>query len=119
MKAGNIPNLGKPLFPKPLPSPVNLIPDASLGSFSSSPVSPTVQQTINQIERQTSSTSTLDPPNQSRIDKRKSESSPETGEMSRKEKKILKAEEKKQDKLKKKLEYKEKNSVQVLINHSY
>ena len=39
--------------------------------------------------------------------------------MSRKEKKILKAEEKKQDKLKKKLVYKEKNSVKVLINHSY
>ena len=117
MQAGSIPSLGKPLVPKPIPSPLNLVPDPR--PISSSPVSPTVQQKINQIEKQTSSTSTLDPTNQSRVDKRKSESSPETCEKSRKEKKILKAEEKKQDKLKKKLEYKEKNSVKVLINHSY
>ena len=54
-----------------------------------------------------------------RVDKRKSESSPESSELSRKEKKMLREEERKQDKMRKKLEFKEKNSVQVQINHSY
>ena len=54
-----------------------------------------------------------------RHDKRKPEASPETAELSRKEKKMLKGEERKQDKMKKKLEYKQKNSVNVQINHSY
>ena len=86
--------------------------------FNESPKSPSVQETISQIEKQTSSTSGSDLASMSRHDKRKPEASPET-ELSRKEKKMLKGEERKQDKMKKKLEYKQKNSVNVQINHSY
>ena len=100
------PNLDQQLLLKPTPSP-NLNPD--------SPVSPGVQDKINQIEMQASSTSLTI----TRVDKRKSESSPESSELSRKEKKMLREEERKQDKMRKKLEFKEKNSVQVQINHSY
>ena len=87
--------------------------------FNESPKSPSVQETISQIEKQTSSTSGSDLASMSRHDKRKPEASPETAELSRKEKKMLKGEERKQDKMKKKLEYKQKNSVNVQINHSY
>ena len=55
----------------------------------------------------------------SRADKRKSEESPENAELSRKEKKILREGEKKQEKLRKKLEYKEKNNVKVQLQHSF
>ena len=83
------------------------------------PISPGVQDKIDQIEKQASSTSDLTVDSSSRVDKRKSECSPEASELSRKEKKQLKEGEKKQDKMRKKLEYKEKNSVQVLVNHSF
>ena len=105
------PVLGKELLLKPLPSPNSLV--------NPSPVSPGVQKKIEEIEKQTFSTSDLNDVNISRVDKRKSEFSPETSELSRKEKKQIREEEKKQDKMRKKLEYQEKNSVQVLVNHSY
>ena len=107
------PNLGETLVRKPPPpSPKNLVPDPLPAE---TPTSPSVQEKISQIEQQTSSTSA----SISRLDKRKPEDSPETAKLSRKEKKILKGEERKQEKLKKKLEYKQKNSVNVQINHSY
>ena len=111
------PNLGTALamIPPP-PSPKNLVPDPLIVE---SPTSPSVQEKISQIEKQTSSSSAADLASISRVDKRKPEDSPETAELSRKEKKMLKGEERKQDKLKKKLEYKQKNSVNVQINHSY
>ena len=109
------PNLGSSLVMKPSQSTNSLVPDVD----PESPTSPTVKEKINQIENKTSSTPSSDLISPSRIDKRKSEASPETSEMSRKEKKILREEERKQDKLKKKLEYKQKNSLDVQINHSY
>ena len=112
------PDLGNPLVMRTLPSP-NIFgpqPDPVAG-FVFESHSPTVQQSINHIEGKTSSTKTSDPSSPSKTEKRKSESSPDTGELSRKEKKVLKGEEKKQDKLRKKLEYKQKNTLQ--INHSY
>ena len=104
------PNLGKQLLPIPPPSPNNLT--------NGSPASPGVQDKINQIEQQTSSTSMLDIPN-SRLDKRKSEASPESDELSRKEKKMLRDEEKKQDKMRKMLGYNEKNTLKVDFNLSH
>ena len=101
------PNLGNPLLLKPLPA--TQTPDQA------SPTSPGVQDKIDQIEKQTSST--LNP--ESRVDKRKSECSPESDEMSRKEKKMLREEERKQDKMRKKLEYKAKNTIQCEVNHSF
>ena len=101
-----------------LPSPNILVPQPDpVAGFVFESHSPTVQQSINHIEGKTSSTKTSDPSSPSKTEKRKSESSPDTGELSRKEKKVLKGEEKKQDKLRKKLEYKQKNTLQ--INHSY
>ena len=98
----------QPLLPKPPPSPSSLqtVPPV---------VSPGVQQKIDQIEKQASSTSELIVESNVRAEKRKSESSPETSELSRKEKKVLREGEKKQDKMRKKLEYKEKNSLQVEV----
>ena len=111
------PNLGNALERRPPPpSPHSLAPEFL---FNEPPKSPSVQETISQIEKQASSTSGSDLASMPRLDKRKPEDSPETAELSRKEKKILKGEEKKQDKLRKKLEYKQKNSVSVQINHSY
>ena len=101
------PLLGNTLLPKPIIQ----------GEVS--PVNPGVQQKIDEIEKQSSASSELPAENNSRVDKRKSESSPETAELSRKEKKVMREEGKKQDKMKKKLEYKEKNTLQVQVNHSY
>ena len=101
-----------PLLLPILPNTPNIQGEAS-------PVSPRVQQKIEEIEKQTSSSSDLTSENISRVDKRKSESSPETAELSRKEKKVMREEGKKQDKMKKKLDYKEKNTLQVQVNHSY
>ena len=57
------------------PSPHNLAPEFL---FNESPKSPSVQETISQIEKQTSSTSGSDLASMSRHDKRKPEASPET-----------------------------------------
>ena len=76
-------------------------------------VSPTVKEKINQIEGKVTSTPSTESDNFIRIDKRKSEHSPENAELSRKELKILKGEERKQDKLKRRLEYKQKNTIQI------
>ena len=104
------PNLGDSFLLKPTP--------ITLSSGSVSPTSPKVQEKIDQIEKQTSSNSLTDSDSSSRVDKRKSESSPES-ELSRKEKKVLREEEKKQDKMRKKLEFREKNIIQGQINHCY
>ena len=109
------PNLGQSLFLKPTIS--------TDSSVCNSPLSPGVQQKIDEIEKQASSTSltdnATDSSSKSRPDKRKSDNSPESEELTRKEKKMLREEEKKQDKLRKKLEYKEKNIILGQINHSY
>ena len=75
----------QPLLPKPPPSPSSLqtVPPV---------VSPGVQQKIDQIEKQASSTSELIVESNVSAEKRKSESSPETSELSRKEKKVLRRE---------------------------
>ena len=92
------------------PSPNNLAPDPfSDFVFFDSSVSPTVQQKISKIEKQASTSAACKP----RPDKRKPDSSPETDELSKKERKILREKEK----LRKKLEYKEKNAVQ--LQHSF
>ena len=104
------PNLGNTLLLK--------LTQITLNSGSVSPTSPKVQEKIDQIEKQTSSNSLTDSDSSSRVDKRKSESSPES-ELSRKEKKVLREEEKKQDKMRKKLEFREKNIIQGQINHCY
>ena len=93
------PNLGVPLQPKPTPSPKRLSPEWEGFVFDRSP---SVQEKINDLER-----------------KRKSEGSPEDTELSRKEKKILREGEKKQEKLRKKLEYKEKNQVKIQLQNSF
>ena len=107
------PNLGNTLLLIPTPITPN--------SGSVSPTSPKVQEKIDQIEKQTSSKSLTGSDSSSRkksVDKRKSESSPES-DLSRKEKKMLRGEEKKQDKMRKKLEFRDKNTIQGQINHSY
>ena len=109
-----VPDLGKPLKKK-VPS-INLVPGQPPGKAMDL-LSPTVQEKINQIEGKASSTPEIESKNLTRIDKRKSEGSPESAELSRKELKILKGEERKQDKLKRRLEYKQKNTIQ--INNSY
>ena len=103
-----LPNLGKPLLLK--------LPATTHNSDSASPTSPGVKDKINQIENQTSSTLLSI---SSRTDKRKSEASPESDELSRKEKKMLREEERKQDKMRKKLEYKDKNTIKCPMNLSY
>ena len=103
------PNLGKPLLSRHTlsDSQDDLNKDFVFGP----PVSPSVQEKISFIEKK-------NPEGMSRAEKRKPDSSPETAEPSRKEKKIIREEEKKQEKLRKKLEYKEKNTLKVSINHT-
>ena len=103
-----LPNLGKPLLLK--------LPATTHNSDSASPTSPGVKDKINQIENQTSSTLLSI---SGRTDKRKSEASPEADDLSKKEKKKIREEERKQDKTRKKLEYKEKNNIKCQINNSY
>ena len=93
----------------PSPSPENHLPPnlvnqlvpkqpQSSNTNSGSSKSPSVQDKISQLEQQ---------------NKRKSDASPETSEVSRKEKKMLREMEKKQ----KKLEFKQKNKVE--LQHSF
>ena len=112
------------LIPPDLGTTLHLkLPPVIQSSSSASPISPGVQDKIEQIEKQSSSKLGTEPGaelvSKSRADKRKSESSPECAELSRKEKKVLREEEKKMDKMKKKLEFKEKNTILNQINHSY
>ena len=108
------PNFGKELFLKPLLSTHSLV--------SSSPTSPGVQQKIDNIENQSSFPSLTDTATDSSsksrpVKRKKSDNSPESEELSMKEKKMIR--EKKKDKLKKTLEYKEKNTILGQINLSY
>ena len=107
------PNLGNPLLLKP--------PSTTKSSDSVSPASPGVQDKINFIEKQTSPTPHIVPEtaSKSRLDKRKSEASPESDELSRKEKKMLREEERKQDKMREKLEYREKKTIKCPMILSY
>ena len=79
--------------------------------------SPGVQQKIEEIEKQAGSVLSVEP--SIRLDKRKSEGSPEVAELSKKEKKILREEEKRQNKLSRKLEYKEKNTLKLDSKNSH
>ena len=90
-------DLGKPLTPRPTPS-IHTVDNLE---FVFGLVSPGVQDKIDQIEA---------------LRKRKSDGSPEVDELSRKEKKILRDEEKRQKKLEKKQESREKSK---LGNKSY
>ena len=83
------------LFPTAEPS--NALPNSDkLEGFVFGLVSPGIQNKISQIEG---------------LNKRKSESSPEASDLSRKEKKILREEERRQKKIEKKTEQKEKTKV--------
>ena len=108
----------QPPAPKTPSNPNSLDPDPFSDFIFDSSVSP-VQAKINHIEQRRSSNSMLERAGMTRLEKRKSEASPETADLSRKEKKILREEEKKQEKLRKKLEYKEKKTVKVQGNKSY
>ena len=110
------PNLGTPLVLKPPASPNSLTVDQTKDFVFDSPTSPSVQEKISDIEKQSSSARAS--MSFSRTEKRKPESSPETTELSRKEKKIIREDERKQEKLRKKLEYKEKNTMKLTINHT-
>ena len=92
----------------------------STSTSESSPLpSPGVQQKIDEIEKQNLKSSGLVVEPDVRMEKRKSEGSPEVAELSRKEKKMLREEEKKQNKLTKKLEFKEKNTLKLDIKKTY
>ena len=95
--------------------PTLLVTEANPNPAAGSLPSPGVQQKISEIEKQSNSGSGLQAESNSRVDKRKSEGSPETAELSKKEKKMLREEEKKQSKLSKKLEYKEKSTMKLDI----
>ena len=82
-------------------------------------LSPGVQQKIEEIEKQNTTGSVLSVEPSIRLDKRKSEGSPEVAELSKKEKKILREEEKRQSKLSRKLEYKEKNTLKLDSKNSH
>ena len=102
------PNLGKLLISRPTPNSSQ--DDLTKEFVFEPPVSPSVQEKVSFIEQNSEG--------MFRADKRKPESSPEATEPSRKEKKILREEEKKQEKLRKKLEFKEKNTLKVTVNRT-
>ena len=94
------PHLGKNLTPRPRPEHSrSTSSEDQFEGFTFGLVSPGVQEKISQIEG---------------ANKRKSELSPETSELTRKEKKIMREEEKRQKKLGKKHELKEIRQGQAL-----